>query len=130
MNGHPTLHAGFNADDINADEVDGAGTNWRIAPVLFDSFIALDVFILTPEMLAAFDECPDFVVAADWPAGIVPAEANVFTAAVNDWTVCEVSAREPPILIRADWLDATVPAEDTTIVLPKRMNTAELRRQT
>ncbi len=61
MPDHPILPSGFNADPIDGDEVDGAGTNWAIWPVLFDSFIGLQPLIISEEMLAVFDGCADIV---------------------------------------------------------------------
>jgi hypothetical protein len=59
---HPFLPAGFNADEINGDETNGAGTNWPIGPLTFDSFEALRPLIVTQPMLAAFDGCADYTV--------------------------------------------------------------------
>jgi hypothetical protein len=58
--GHPILPAGYNSWDFNGDEVDGAGVNEPCWPYLFDTFIALNPFILTAELVAVFDECPDY----------------------------------------------------------------------
>lgn len=59
MPDHPILPAGYNADVIDGDEVDGAGTNWPLWPVLFDSFVGLVPLIVTDEMIDAFDETAD-----------------------------------------------------------------------
>jgi hypothetical protein len=60
--GHPILPAGFNADDIAGDEVDGAGTNWPIWPELFDTFFSYKVMFITEEMMDVFETgCPDYV---------------------------------------------------------------------
>jgi hypothetical protein len=69
--GHPLLPCGFNADDLNGDDYDGPGTNWRVSPMLLDSFEAKDVVIITEEMLAIFEGCADYVVARDiWRIGM------------------------------------------------------------
>jgi len=60
--GHPILPAGFNSWDINGDEVDGAGVNEPVWPYLFDTFVALNPFILSTDMVAVFDGCPDYCV--------------------------------------------------------------------
>lgn len=66
MSDHPRLHAGYNYDDNNGDEVDGAGTNWDIWPVLFDTFEGKTPIILTAEMMGLFDTtCPDYLVPAE-----------------------------------------------------------------
>ena len=52
---------GFNADDIDADELDGAGTNEPVWPAYLDSFAGFASLLITAEMMAAFDGCPDFV---------------------------------------------------------------------
>lgn len=83
--GHPVLPAGYNADDNNGDEVDGAGTNWPIWPVLFDSFIGLRTIILTEEMMNIFDTtCPDYTVPATYNVITLPVE-NHEVVARNAW---------------------------------------------
>jgi hypothetical protein len=62
---HPILHAGFNSDDIDGDEWNGPGTNWPVQPVLFDTFVGLKPLFITEDMLAAFAECPDLVIACE-----------------------------------------------------------------
>lgn len=70
MPDHPVLPTGYNSWENNGDEVDGAGVNEAVWPVLFDTFEAIPVLIVTEEMMAAFDGCADF---------IVPCENNVVT---------------------------------------------------
>ena len=77
--GHPILPAGYNADDNNGDEVDGAGTNWPIWPYLFDAFIPLEVLIITPEMMDVFDGCPDWVAPSAPNSFVAPAEPMSLT---------------------------------------------------
>ena len=61
--GHPVLPAGYDADDHNGDDINGAGTNWPVWPQLFDTFVALEVILITEEMLDIFETgCPDYVV--------------------------------------------------------------------
>jgi hypothetical protein len=62
MTVHPIFNSGINADDYNGDEYDGAGTNWRISPMLFDSFEPKQPLILTDEMVAVFKACPDLIL--------------------------------------------------------------------
>jgi hypothetical protein len=60
---HPAFPAGYNADDIAGDEVDGAGTNWAIWPEYFVSYEGLEPLLLLVEDIEAFaDLCADYVV--------------------------------------------------------------------
>lgn len=75
MNGHPILPTGYNSWDNNGDEVDGAGVNMAVWPVLFDTFIGLEFVIVTQAMIDMFDEeCPDYVVACVNELIMIPAE--------------------------------------------------------
>jgi len=74
---HPILPCGFNADDINGDETNGAGTNWVVSPVLFDSFVGLTPLIMTSDMFAAFDECPDLTIPCENDTVVFPAGPRV-----------------------------------------------------
>jgi hypothetical protein len=79
MTDHPILYAGYNYTTINADEVNGAGVNDEISPLFFDSFIGMKVLVVTPEMLADFENtCPDF---------IAPAEVDTIVWPAEPWTV-------------------------------------------
>jgi hypothetical protein len=60
--GHPQLPAGFNADPIDGDEVDGAGNNWPVWPVLVDTFELRRPLILTDESFEVFEGCADLVI--------------------------------------------------------------------
>lgn len=80
---NPVLFAGFNADPINGDEADGAGTNWQVWPVLFDSYDGLEPLIITQEMLAAFDECADLILPAADNVITFPFENNEITIGGN-----------------------------------------------
>lgn len=100
MNEHPILPAGYNADDNNGDEVDGAGTNWPILPLLFDSFEAKYVLIVTEEMMAAFgDTCPDYVVPVEYRSLMLPTEDQL-------------------VAIGRLWPDITLPAPSNVLVFP------------
>lgn len=96
---HPQLYAGYNADDVNGDMIDGPGTNWEIWPVIFDTYEGYTPIIMTDEMQEVFDGCADWVIPA-----------------VYD-TVC------PPSSIWAldlsgTWPDITPPWMSNTIVFP------------
>lgn len=99
MPDHPILPAGFNADPIDGDEANGAGTNWDIWPVLFDSFDGLMPLVITQDMTAAFDECADIVF---------PQADNVVVFAAEDTM----------LLIGGSWPDATIAAESNVITFP------------
>jgi hypothetical protein len=57
------IHDGYNADALNGDEFNGAGTNWPTVPALLDSFEMLPPVVLTAAVLDGFNDCPDLVVA-------------------------------------------------------------------
>lgn len=61
---HPLLPAGYNSWEINGDEYNGAGVNEPVWPDFMDTFEGLSIMVLTPPMVAAFNDCPDFVVPA------------------------------------------------------------------
>ena len=71
---HPTMPAGYNSWENNGDEVDGGGVNEAVWPVLFDTFESHPAVIFTEEMVAAFDDCPDFTVPAVRDTIVVPHE--------------------------------------------------------
>jgi hypothetical protein len=71
---HPQLPAGLNADDVNGDVIDGAGTNWPIWPMLFDTFEPTIPIILDAKKYEPFDGCPDFRVGAVPDCVLVPSE--------------------------------------------------------
>ena len=73
---HPLLPAGFNADEINGDETNGAGTNWSIGPMLFDTFEAFAPLIITESMLDAFNECADYTVPGVNDTHMIPHEQD------------------------------------------------------
>lgn len=75
MDDHPLLPCGFNSAPNDGDEVDGAGYNEAVNPMLFDSFIGLEVLIITEEMLRFFEtECPDLVVPCENDTIVFPRE--------------------------------------------------------
>jgi hypothetical protein len=98
--GHPILPAGFNADDNNGDEVDGAGTNWAIWPLLFDTFEGLKAIIVTDDMLSLFDEtCADYTVSAQ-----------------NNLVV--LMAENQEAVVRNLWGELVLAGQDNVIVFP------------
>ena len=124
---HPYLPAGYNADDWDGDEIDGAGTNWAIWPVLFDAYIGYAPLIITDDMMAVFDEaCPDFS-----PAGInttltLPAVNREITISANGWTTITFAYENNVVMIKrtsrsqviaADWGDEALPMQDNRILL-------------
>jgi hypothetical protein len=73
---HPILPAGYNSWMINGDEVDGAGVNEPVSPLLFDTFVGLRVVILTEEMLEVFEGCADYTVPGQNNVVIFPNEVR------------------------------------------------------
>jgi hypothetical protein len=115
--GHPFLPAGFNADDTNGDEINGAGTNWPVWPYLFDSFVPLEVLIVTPEMMEIFDGCADYVVplvARDIP---ISPEPNVYALAAQSSEV-KVAGVQTELVIGAVNNVIVFPAVEYTLVIP------------
>jgi hypothetical protein len=76
MTDHPILPAGFNADPIDGDEVDGAGTNWPVWPVLVDTSECKRPLILTKESFEVFEGCADLVIAGVNNTIILPQEVR------------------------------------------------------
>lgn len=70
---HPQLPAGANADDINGDEFNGAGTIWPYNAVSIDAFEPLTVMIVDMIKLAFFNECPDYVASCVEDTITIPA---------------------------------------------------------
>lgn len=68
------IYDGYNSWENDGDEINGPGANWPISPRLFDTFVALQPFILTEEMLAVFADCPDLVIRHQPDTYTVPAE--------------------------------------------------------
>lgn len=69
----PVLPSGYNADENNGDEVDGAGVNRPVYPELTDFFIGLEPIVLTEDMLAVFaTECPDIVFPMQPDTVVIP----------------------------------------------------------
>lgn len=76
MPDHPILPCGINSWMIAGDELDGAGVNEPVWPLLFDSFEPVPVFIVTDEMMAAFDGCADYVVPCQNDTVMIPHEVD------------------------------------------------------
>lgn len=78
MTGHPRLPAGYNADDLDGDEFNGAGTNWPIWPYLFDSYVGFKPLLLDENDMAMFEtECPDYCAPRVDDTVCVPTEDDV-----------------------------------------------------
>jgi hypothetical protein len=77
--GHPKLPAGYDADDHNGDDINGAGTNWPVWPELFDTFVSFEVLFITEEMLEFFvTGCPDYVIPRVPNLTVLPRENRVY----------------------------------------------------
>lgn len=73
---HPYLPCGYNSCDNDGDEIDGAGVNEAVWPVLFDTFLPLMPMIVTTEMMDAFDGCADLVIPGLRNTVVIPAESR------------------------------------------------------
>lgn len=72
---HPVLPTGLNSWDINGDEINGAGVNETVWPDYVETFEALDLIAVSPEMLAVFEnECPDIVFPKPDNTVVMPRE--------------------------------------------------------
>lgn len=108
---HPTLPAGYNADDNNGDEVDGAGTNWAIWPLLYDTFEAKYVLIVSEEMMGLFGTtCADYTV---------PPMSNVIT----------FPAENQELYVRNVWSEQVLAPASDKIKLPAEQRTIMVRRK-
>ena len=128
---HPILHCGFNADDNNGDEVDGAGTNWPVWPVLFDTFEGLNPLIITDEMLEFFEGCPDVVIEGEHSIATFPEEWRVMIAKPNSWlTALVVPATSNAIVLQAASTSVQILPDKwlETVVIPATRNDLTVSR--
>lgn len=117
MTDHPILPAGYNADDNNGDEIDGAGTNWPVWPLLYDTFEARYVLFISDEMMAVFgDTCPDYVVPSVYSLIMVPVE-NQYIGIGHAWPDVMMPTASNVILF---------PAVSSTLVLPNEPDTIDM----
>lgn len=134
---HPILPCGYNADDNNGDEVDGAGTNWPIWPVYFDTFESFIPLIVTAEMLEVFlSECADIAFA--WEDNLVelPFElltmtipSEVTTVMIEGESDALVLSREMQALaIRRDQHTLAVVGKSDTLTLPDEADSEAIRK--
>ena len=112
---HPSP-AGYNADDNDAASR-RVGRTVYLA-VLFGNFIPLNVFILTPEMLAVFDGCPDYTVAWVDNSTMIPGEDS-FIVPIDTWPDAVVEHANNVIMLPSEsdvmeitdrWEDLVVPS--------------------
>jgi hypothetical protein len=134
---HPILPCGYNADDNNGDEVDGAGTNWPIWPVLFDTFEGLVPLIITDEMLEVFvTECSDIVfpdvsdqiaLPFELLTHMIPAEEQVLMiAGESDRLVLSRQAQTQAI--RGEKRDLAIAGVNDDLALPGDGRTQVIRK--
>jgi hypothetical protein len=115
--GHPILPAGYNSWENDGDDINGPGVNEPVWPYLFDSFIPLEVLIITPEMMEIFDGCADYVVPGMVRDIPVPSEPQVYLLGAP---LDEVKITMPLtefVIAAADNVIA-FPAEQRTLVIP------------
>jgi hypothetical protein len=134
---HPTMPAGYNADPIDGDEVDGSGTNWTIWPVLFDTFIGLVPLVITPEMMDAFlQECADLVLPWEDNIVAVPPDRLDITlrpeiqevAASGDADKVAWKRRADTVVLQPDGAQVTAGGEPETITLADEEDTDTVRK--
>lgn len=114
--GHPILPCGYNSWEDDGDEVNGSGVNEPIWPTLTDLFIALEVLIITPEMLEVFDGCADWAAPHDANEQLIP--GSIWELAVADFPTEQVIEAESNTVVVAAISNVIVfPAEDNTLVL-------------
>jgi len=135
---HPILPAGFNADDFNGDEMNGAGTNWPVWPVLFDTFVALDVFLVTEEMLEIFEGCADYVVSIGLKTVTFPRENRVLLLNQEGVSTIQIAAQDDTVVFsrerRAQTIDkqgvwVRIAAVSDTNVMPRETRQQPMRRR-
>ena len=125
--GHPFLPAGYNADDNNGDELNGAGTNWPVWPVMFDTFESLNLVVMNDEALDAFETaCPDYIVAGmnniiTWPM------QNPEMAARNLWSPLALADQSNVIVVPFAAREAKVRPELDTAVAARSDQTETIR---
>ena len=134
---HPFLYAGFNFDDINGDEADGAGTNWPIWPVYFDTFEGLVPLIVTDEMLEVFNtECADIVFPHEDNSIELPFEQLATTIPLEVATVM-IDGEGNTIafpwaprtqVVRTDRKGVRVSGKSDTLAMPGGADTAAIRK--
>jgi hypothetical protein len=135
---HPYLPAGYNADDWDGDEIDGAGTNWAIWPVLFDAYIGHSPVVITSDMLAVFDEaCPDFVPEYAKSTVVFPAVDRSINVTANGWTTISFAYQNNVIVFKPtpgrtvvsdDWGGEPLPVQDNRVVLRGRASVVKPRK--
>jgi hypothetical protein len=136
---HPLLHAGYNFDDINGDEIDGAGTNWTVWPVLFDAYIGHVPLIVTDEMMSVFDEaCADFTPAHIDTTTTLPPPERVTEIQSNGWRMIMVASEGNVITIRQTprekvirdiWGEETLPVQGDQVLPRAGANTVRVRKR-
>jgi hypothetical protein len=136
--GHPQLPCGYNADDNNGDEVDGAGTNWSVWPDLFDTYVGLTVLVITGDMMDVFaTDCPDYIAPAFLNIITLPGEDQVL-AVSGAWREIAFQAESNVIIfpqgsrgvkIRANENDTSIARQDDTLKLSQESQTHVVRRR-
>lgn len=106
---HPQLPAGLNADDVNGDVHNGAGTNWPVWPVYFETYEGYAPIILDEEKYEVFDDCPDYRIGA-----------------VPDCTL--ISSEFMYVAVGGTWPDIVPPAVQYTLMIPPETAEQKIKR--
>lgn len=108
--GHPYLPAGYNSMAIGTDEVNAPGENWPVWPVYYDTFIGLEVVIMSDDMMQIFETgCPDYVVAYENSTSVLPREERTY-------------------VIRTDWGEQALQPQNNVLTFPREVRTQEVRK--
>jgi hypothetical protein len=107
---HPILPCGLNSVAMDGDEVNGAGINFAIWPMLFDTYEGFEPIVLTADKIAVFDECPDVKFGAPDNDNLIP---NI----------------ERTTELRHRWIPQEIPGQNNTMMFEPWENTLIISRR-
>ena len=111
---HPLLPCGYNSAAIDGDELNGAGVNEPVWPLLFDTFEAMTVIVTSEELHEAVEICPDFVIDPQNSLLILPSGWPIFVPAHDAWLDPQAIAVESGLIVlpRRPQTQAVTPESD------------------
>jgi hypothetical protein len=115
----PELVGGcFNGEALNEWNFNGGGNNpIPVHSFEVDFYVNTYPLILTEEMLAVFDECPDLIVPCEDVTTLVPAEDDLLVVAYG-WPVLVVPREDDRVLLPAEVETMVVPSDWPELVIP------------